>query len=34
LFVRGSNLLDDDYEQVFGYRTSGRAAYAGIKIEF
>lgn len=34
LFVRGSNLLDDDYEQVYGYRTSGRAAYAGIKVDF
>ncbi|MGB5165038.1 MAG: TonB-dependent receptor [Woeseiaceae bacterium] len=34
LFVRGSNLLDDDYEQVYGYRTPGRAAYAGIKVDF
>ena len=25
LFVRAKNLLDTDYEQVYGYRTQGRA---------
>ena len=30
LFARGSNLLDQRYEDVFGYRTEGRAVYAGI----
>ena len=32
LFVRGSNLLDQKYEDVFGYRTEGRAVYAGIRL--
>ena len=34
LFVRASNLLDEDYEQVFGYSTPGRAAYAGVRFGF
>ena len=34
LFVRGSNMLDKDYEQVFGYRTSGRAGYIGVRANF
>ena len=32
LFARGSNLLDQSYEDVFGYRTEGRAVYAGIRL--
>lgn len=32
LFVRGSNLLDQQYQDVFGYRTEGRALYAGIRL--
>lgn len=32
LFVRGSNLLDERYQDVFGYRTEGRALFAGIRI--
>ena len=34
VFVRGTNLLDEDYEQVFGYQTLGRAAYAGLRLNF
>ena len=34
LFVRAKNLLDTDYEQVYGYRTQGRAFYAGIQVGF
>ncbi|RZV36324.1 MAG: TonB-dependent receptor [Chromatiales bacterium] len=34
LFVRAKNLLDTDYEQVYGYRTQGRAFYAGIQVNF
>ena len=34
LFVRAKNLLDTEYEQVYGYRTQGRAAYAGIQVRF
>jgi len=32
LFVRGSNLLGERYQDVAGYRTEGRAAYAGIRL--
>jgi vitamin B12 transporter len=32
LFARGSNLLDQHYEDVFGYRTEGRAVYAGVRL--
>ncbi len=32
VFVKGNNLLDTDYEQVFGYRTSGRAAFFGVRV--
>ncbi len=34
LFARGTNLLDEDYEQVYGYRTLGRAGYLGVRIGF
>jgi vitamin B12 transporter len=32
LFVRGSNLLDQRYQDVFGYRTEGRGLFAGIRL--
>jgi vitamin B12 transporter len=32
LFARASNLFDARYQDVFGYRTEGRAIYAGIKL--
>lgn len=34
IFVRANNLLDEDYEQVLGYRTPGRSAYAGVRVSF
>jgi len=34
LFVRTSNLLDSEYEQVYGYRTQGRSTYAGVRASF
>ena len=34
VFARGSNLLDEEYEQVFGYRTLGRTAYVGLRATF
>ena len=34
LFARGTNLLDEDYEQVYGYQTLGRAGYLGIRANF
>ena len=32
LFARASNLLAAQYQDVFGYRTEGRALYAGIRL--
>ena len=34
IFARANNLLDTDYEQVYGYNTPGRAAYAGVQVAF
>jgi len=34
LFARASNLLDTEYEQVYGYRTPGRAVYGGVQVNF
>jgi vitamin B12 transporter len=34
LFARASNLLDAEYEQVYGYRTPGRAVFGGIQVAF
>ena len=34
LYARGSNLLDDEYEQVYGYRTEGRVGMVGVRIGF
>ena len=34
IYVRATNLLDEDYEQVYGYRTAGRAAYLGFRVDF
>lgn len=33
-YVRASNLLDEGYEQVFGYRAPGRATYVGVRARF
>jgi vitamin B12 transporter len=32
LFARATNLFDARYEDVFGYRTEGRAIYAGFRL--
>ena len=32
--LRGDNLLDQAYEEVFGYASPGRAVYAGLKANF
>ena len=34
VFAKGTNLLDEDYEQVYGYRTLGRAGYLGVRVNF
>jgi vitamin B12 transporter len=33
VFVRGSNLFNQRYEDVFSYRTEPRAVYAGIRLK-
>ena len=33
-FVRVDNLLDQEYEEVFGFGTFGRAAFGGLKFTF
>ena len=32
LYMRGENLLDEDYQDVFGYHTPGRAVYFGLRL--
>jgi len=34
VFGRIDNLLDEDYEEVFGYTTTGLGAYAGVRLRF
>jgi len=34
VYGRIENLLDEDYEEIPGYRTSARAAYAGLRFSF
>ncbi len=34
VFAKGTNLLGEKYEQVFGYRTLGRAGYLGVRVNF
>ncbi|MEJ2118821.1 MAG: TonB-dependent receptor, partial [Alphaproteobacteria bacterium] len=34
LFGRVENMLNTDYEEVYGYTSAPAAAYAGLKVEF
>lgn len=34
LFARVENALDEDYQEVYGYRTAGRAAYLGFRMGY
>ena len=34
LFARLENALDEDYEEVYGFATQGRTAYAGVRYSF
>ena len=34
LTLRGSNLLDEDYEEVFSFASPGRAVFGGLELEF
>lgn len=33
LYLRGENLLDQDYEDVFGYASAGRGLYLGLRLQ-
>jgi vitamin B12 transporter len=33
-YIRASNLLNEEYEQVYGYRTAGRTAVLGVRVDF
>lgn len=34
IFARGENLLDEQYQEVFGFGTPGIAGYGGIRVRF
>ncbi|RKQ68926.1 vitamin B12 transporter [Litorimonas taeanensis] len=34
VYVRGTNLLSEDYQEVFGYRSAGAGAFTGIRAAF
>jgi len=34
LSIRGENLLDEDYQEVFGFASPGRAIYGGLNLSF
>jgi len=34
VFIRMNNLLDEDYEQVYGFATPGRSTYIGVRASF
>ncbi len=34
LTLRGENLLDEDYEEVVGYRSQGRGVFGGLRLRF
>ncbi|WP_111641326.1 TonB-dependent receptor plug domain-containing protein [Marinimicrobium alkaliphilum] len=34
VYVRGENILDEDYIEVPGFNTAGAAAYAGVELRF
>ena len=34
LSIRGENLLDEEYQEVFGFSSPGRAIYGGLNLNF
>jgi vitamin B12 transporter len=32
VYIRGENLLDEDYQDVFGFHTQGRGLYLGVRL--
>jgi vitamin B12 transporter len=34
IFARVDNVLDEDYEDIFGFGTAGASAYGGIRLEY
>jgi len=33
VYIRGENLLDEEYQDVFGYHTRGRGAFIGVRFQ-
>ena len=34
IYIRGTNLLDEDYEEVVGYRSPGAALFVGLRADY
>ena len=34
VYGRIQNLLDQDYQEIYGYETAGAAAYAGLRFTY
>ena len=34
IYARGTNLLDEDYEEVVGYRSPGAAVFVGLRADY
>ena len=34
IYLRGENLLDEDYETAGGFNTAGRSAHVGLRAKF
>ena len=34
VYLRGTNLFDEDYQEVFGYASEGRGVFAGVSADF
>ena len=34
VYLRGTNLLDEDYQDVVGFSTAGRGVFAGLSTHF
>ena len=34
IYARGENLLDEDYEEVYGFKGQSRAGYLGFRVNW
>jgi vitamin B12 transporter len=34
IYVRGENMLDEEYQQINDFNTAGRAGYLGVRLKF